>query len=505
MCALETQLRRLDAKRRASRGRQVDPAAVESAGAASRRVRWPGIRPLAAAAAVMLAWPAVVQHAAAEGSADKATVSSGGPAVAASAPGKDVVLDRPAPDAGTSIGGRLVPTPEPQVSVTMAVGGPHDVAAAAKVGDLALALMRHQSAASGQAQANAVLSPLSVASALGLVHTASAGNTAAELAALMDATTAGDRYFRQLLPRQLAQLDSGASPLSSANRLWVSPALAATMPEAFAALAAQRLRADAAVADFAAAEAARQQVNGWVAQQTQGRIAELLPKGSVRPGTQAIVTNAVHFKAPWAKPFDAARTRELPFTLSDGTVKQVPTMVDERPVAQGLIGGIQVMALPFKGDGFKLLIAMAPAGHTLDAMQSVLSGLDIATWSSGLKPSTCRLQLPRFALQGNTMRLKPALQALGVRTAFGDDADFTPLAGAAGRKLSLSEVFHSANIVIDESGGEASAGTAAVADVKSFRPPAPRCAVDRPFLFSIVHSATQTPVFVGKVADPSAG
>ncbi len=461
---------------------------------------------LAVAVAAMLAWPVGPGTASANPVASSTAQpdSAAAPKAPASAPAKDVVLDDA--DSVPASNGRLVPTPATRPEAAGPADSLHDTVAAAALGDLALALMRHQAAASGQAQTNMVLSPLSVASALGLVHAASAGETARELAALMDPATAGDRYFRQQLPRQITRLGNKAdSPLTIANRLWVGTGLAPAIPDAFAALVTQRLRADASIVDFTRPEPARVSVNAWVTEHTGGRVPALLPPGSVRPGTQAIVTNAVHFKARWAEPFDPDRTRNMPFTLGDGTVKQVPTMSAERQVLQGTIGGMQVMALPFAGGSYQLVLAMAPAGHTLDAAQTAVSGLDMAIWPGELAPATCRLLLPRFSLQGSTVRLKSALQALGVRTAFGDGADFTPLAGAAGRALALSEVFHSANIVIDEAGGEASAATAVVADVKSFRPPAPRCAVDRPFLFSIVHLATQTPVFVGKVADPSAG
>ncbi|MBK9442784.1 MAG: hypothetical protein IPN53_16375 [Comamonadaceae bacterium] len=38
---------------------------------------------------------------------------------------------------------------------------------------------------------------------------------------------------------------------------------------------------------------------------------------------------------------------------------------------------------------------------------------------------------------------------------------------------------------------------------KAFALPPPACAVNRPFVFAVMHRATGTPLFVGKVADPT--
>ena len=90
-----------------------------------------------------------------------------------------------------------------------------------------------------------------------------------------------------------------------------------------------------------------------------------------------------------------------------------------------------------------------------------------------------------------------------MRTLFTDQADLAPLLGKAAAGTQVDDVYHSATIVIDETGGEAAAATAATIQAKSFQLPPPACAVDRPFVFAVVHKGTGAPLFVGKVADPS--
>ena len=58
--------------------------------------------------------------------------------------------------------------------------------------------------------------------------------------------------------------------------------------------------------------------------------------GEIDPETIMFLINAIYFKAPWSTPFDKEATHDAPFTLADGTTKQVPMMH----------GSAQVLYLP---------------------------------------------------------------------------------------------------------------------------------------------------------------
>ena len=52
--------------------------------------------------------------------------------------------------------------------------------------------------------------------------------------------------------------------------------------------------------DFAGdAEGSRQKINGWVERETNDKIQNLLPEGSVNALTALILVNAIHFKVCW--------------------------------------------------------------------------------------------------------------------------------------------------------------------------------------------------------------
>lgn len=429
-------------------------------------------------------------------------------ASASAADGKDIVLDAaPQPQPPPAVADNAARAPEAPAAGLLPAQA--HTAAAASLADLGLALLRDGTTRSGGGGTNQVVSPLSVAASLGLVHAGSAGATASEIAALMNGAAAGDAFFRRHFPATLAALTAPAQPgqtpaLRLANRVWIDRSLVPQVPGAYAALASQRLGADAAVLDFKQTEAARRSINGWVGERTAGRIPELLGRASITPTTRFVATNALHFRSPWAVPFERSATAPRPFTTASGAVRNVPTMRGEATVREATVGAVQVIEVPFENDAYVLRMAMVPRGHTLQALQAEMTGADLVALGARLRPARCELSLPRFSVRGAARDLKPALQALGMQAAFSGQADFSPLAGAGGRALQLSEVVHSATLEIDEAGGEATAATAAVGQVKSFNVPAGACAVDRAFLFAVLHRESQTPVVVGTMGDPAA-
>ena len=478
----------------------------------ARRLHATGV----AAATLWVALFAPPGAAIAQPAAAVASVPAASPAaVSAPAQGlKDVVVDVvPAPNAAATPvpppTGRSASQPGRSAVFTTPV---HSAATAAALAELGLDLMRQHSSETGDAQGNGVVSPLSVGSALGLVHAGTSGVGARELGTLLGSGRTGQRVFSHQLPALLNQLaapvsragrPAGPQPLTMANRVWLDQLAVSAVPQTYAAMVKDRYNADGAVLPFAKAEEARQTINNWVSQRTGKRIPTLMPAGSVTAATRVVVTNAIHFKSPWAKKFDAAATQPMPFAVAGGAPKMVPTMSDERTVLAGVVDNITVYEIPFAGDAYALLIGMPPPGHTLQALETDLAGLDMAAWSSRLKPQTCKLELPRFNIAPVSRALKPALQALGVKTVFTDQADFAPMLGSAARGMHLDNVHHSASITIDEDGGEAAAATGAAMVAKGFTPQVARCAVDRPFVFAVVHKASGAPLFVGKVADPS--
>lgn len=353
---------------------------------------------------------------------------------------------------------------------------------------------------------NAAVSPLGLAVVLGMVHAGTAGAGASELAALLDPVPAAGRSYTHGLPQLLARLDApgdAVQPLSMAQRLWLDPSVAGAPTAPFAATLARRWHADVAVAPLSDPAAGSDAVNRWARQQTQGRVARLLPPGALTAATRAVVTGVVHFKGRWLQPFSVARTASKLFRRENGVVRSVPTMSGEQAAHAASVDGAVVYELPFAGEAYSMLIALPPPGQPLADFERGLSGPTLADWRARLRPALCAMELPRLHIAAVARSLKPGLQALGVKTVFAAKADFTPMLGSAGTAAALSDVIQAVSMSIDEEGAEASVATAATVTAKSMPPPPRPCVVDRPFVYAIVHRDSGAPLFIGHVVDPS--
>lgn len=232
----------------------------------------------------------------------------------------------------------------------------------------------------------------------------------------------------------------------------------------------------------------------------------MLPADSVARSTQVTLTAAVHFRSGWDKPFDAGQTEARPFSTTAGGNAAVPTLNDERAVAQALVDGTQLYALPFASD-YDLVLALPAAGSGVDALLKGLSGVSFARWRSELKapPSVrCSFAMPKFSFSPKAGSIKAPLERLGVKTAFTERAELRPMLGRAAAGTHVDDVHHAAGIAIDEQGGEAVAAAAATVKPKTLAVP-PACAVDRAFAFVVMHRGSGVPLFVGRVGDPARG
>lgn len=372
---------------------------------------------------------------------------------------------------------------------------------AASLADLGLHMLRQSARAEGAAQANKVSSPIGVAMTLGMLHAGAAGETAAELAAGLESRGAGGRLMRSSLRDLVGAVKADESARwMSANRVWVGAGAVKALAPGFIKSLKEDFGSDGAILDFnGKSDASRAAINQWVQERTNKLIPEILGPGSIKPTTKLVLTNANYFRGTWITPFDRAETRDEMF-FGEKEQRKVPTMHQTLTAGEALVDNVYVLELPFEGGNYSLVLAMPPAGHTVQALETDLQGADVTAWLANLKPARITLALPRFEVKPDPLSLNDAMAALGIKLAFSDQADLSGILGS--RDLKLDGIFHSAAIKVDESGTVAASATAAVVASKSMSLPGAQRSFNRPFLFTLVHKPTGTPLFMGRVAIP---
>ena len=350
---------------------------------------------------------------------------------------------------------------------------------------------------------NLFMSPHSISTALAMTYAGAAGDTAAQLAGALHFTLPPAKLHAALsaLDFELASRASQASAktipfrLTTSNAIWNQHGM--HVESAFLDTLAVNYGAGVKLQDFAAdPEAARATINGWVEHETNGKIEDLLPQGTITNATRVVLTNAIYFTAAWATPFESSATASRPFHAAGGVVS-VPTLHQVAELGYGEGDGFAAAELPYDG-GQLSMVVVVPTGD-LAALEAGLNGAVLDAITASLSTHQLTLSLPKFDFDA-PLGLKDVLRELGVIDAFDDAAaDFSGITGR--RDLVITDVLHKGFVSIDEKGTEAAAATAVVIGPTSV-PPSATLAVDKPFLFFIRDRPTGAILFVGRVVDP---
>ena len=355
---------------------------------------------------------------------------------------------------------------------------------------------------------NIVISPASIGIALAMARAGARGDTATQMDAVMrslgtDQGAAGINALAQALSSRsgtFKDMMGGSHDLTLriANAPYVQQGL--NLQPGFLDALASRFGAGIRLVDYKKdPEAARQLINGWVSDQTEKRIPQLLAQGTVDDLTRLMLVNAIYLKAPWATPFNVAATATKPFIRADGSTVSVPTMATGGELAYAKGSGWQAVELPYLGQSLAMTLILP------DDMSAFTTGLDSGLFGqivSGLSTAEVDLSLPRFSIETAT-DLAQTLGAMGMPIPFDPNrADFSGI--STDEPLYISHVIHQANISVDEKGTEAAAATAVGISAGAAPLQQVVLKLDHPFLFALRDVQTGAILFLGQVADPSA-
>lgn len=393
----------------------------------------------------------------------------------------------------------LPPAPKPAVCSAPQSELSSAKALAAANATFSLAMYPKTVAQSG-ASANLIVSPYSASVALTLLQAGAAGQTAAQIQAVLDlpgnAKSIAPAYAA-LACTDETDGSSANNTLSISNAVWAQSGM--TLEKPFVSLLGSGYAAPLQQTNFASSATAAGVIDSWVSQATDGQIPSLLSPSDLSPKTRLVLVNAVYFKGAWATAFDPSLTAPAPFTTADGTRVQAPTMNATSLAATGSIGtDLTALELPYKGDALVMDFLM-PSGSLTD-FEASLTSESLEAALKGMSKSEFGVSLPKFSFK-NGLKLIPILQALGMLDVF--DPALADLSGIDGAKdLYVSLVVQDAMVEVNEQGTVAAAATAVIVSQTGGAAEPVRIVLDRPFLFLIRDLNTGSVLFMGRVENP---
>jgi serine protease inhibitor len=353
---------------------------------------------------------------------------------------------------------------------------------------------------------NVFLSPLSASMALGMAMNGAAGETWSQM---RDALGFGgleepeiNQAYHALIDL-LRELDPRVE-FGLANSVW------ARQGEVFYEDFLDRVRTyfDARVEALDFADPASLKVmNDWVADETHGRIEDLIDQ--IDPDAIMYLINAVYFNGDWVYQFDVSDTRPRPFHRGDGSTVTVDMMSMEADLRFHVDGDAAVLELPYGGRAFTAIAALPGPGRSVAELVAGLDAVVWGDWMARIEAADRRaaaVVLPKLELEYDRL-LNEDLQALGMLHAFneGGPADFSRMTHIRfPGDVSISRVQQNTFLKVDEKGTEAAAATYVEVIRESVGEGMPSFVFDHPFLFAIRERLSGTVLFIGVIGDPAA-
>ncbi|XP_034369180.1 serpin B4-like [Arvicanthis niloticus] len=363
---------------------------------------------------------------------------------------------------------------------------------------------------------NIFYSPVSMMTALAMLQLGAKGNTEQQIEKVLqfNETTkkttekSADCHDKENVHEQFQKLMTQLNKSNNAYDLKVSNSIygAKEFPflQTFLEDIKEYYQANVESLDFVhAAEESQKKINSWVERQTNGKIKDLFPSGSLSSSTILVLVNAVYFKGQWNHKFDEKQTTEEKFWLNKNTSKPVQMMKQRNEFNFIFLEDVQakIVEIPYVGEELSMLVLLPVEIDGLKKLEEQLTADKLLEWTNpeNMHMTDMYLSLPRFKLE-EKYDLPGPLEHMGMVDAFNPQkADFSGMSSTQG--LVVSKVLHKSFVEVNEEGTEAAAATGVEITVTSAQISEDVCC-DHPFIFIIRHNKTNSILFFGRMSSP---
>lgn len=374
----------------------------------------------------------------------------------------------------------------------VALNGESKTAFTMQYNHLTLDLMTH---AIKDSDDNVMLSPLSILTALSMTANGAKSETLRE----MEQVLGGKLDIHQLNEFIKAYSDtlpsSDQAKLAIANSIWYKDAPGISIREDF--LKANQNYYSAGIFPAAFDEKTVTDINSWVDKNTDGMIKKLIEELS--PANRMVLINAILFDGEWEVQYEEGDIKTLPFTNASGTEKDVKQMVstEYKYLSDANCKGFMK---PYKGGKYAFVGLLGNGNMSPDELLSKMNDEQLQSLFTNAQNREVNVRIPKFTFDYSLI-MNDVLQSMGIKQAFDPDlADFSGMTDT--EHFFINKVLHKTRVEVTEKGTRAAGVTGIIVDgvTAALEPePIPEVYLDRPFVFMIVDTDLNLPIFIGRV------
>ncbi len=344
---------------------------------------------------------------------------------------------------------------------------------------------------------NLMISPISLEVDLGMFINGLEGETLQEVLKTMGLESYTKEQINDYFKTMMTGIEKAdeAAIFKSANSFWYNKNKTANKD--FLSVIQNNYDAKTEAVDFSDNKT-KDIINDWCAEKTNGRIPIMI--GQTNPLDLFHLMNAVYFKAQWQLPFVKSVTTKQPFHYANGTTTDVELMHTRFFTSYAETDKFQQCIKPFVDNSFQMVFILPKEGVKMeDAIPEALDCKLSATaevYPGKPEAKEVDLYVPKFTSKYTENNLFAYMENINPSFSFKvEDLKFfdDPV-----NDNSMVSALQKTFILVDETGAEAAAVTDIVLNGASgIKLETVEMRLDHPFIYAIIESNTQCPLFIG--------
>ncbi|XP_051542436.1 serpin H1-like [Myxocyprinus asiaticus] len=344
---------------------------------------------------------------------------------------------------------------------------------------------------------NILISPIVVASSLGLVALGGKSNTASQVKTVLSGTSVKDDLLHSGLSELLTEVSNSTArnvTWKISNRLYGPSSV--SFVDDFVKKSKKHYKYGHSKINFRDKRSAVKAINDWASKSTDGKLPEVTKDVEKTDG--AMIINAMFYKPHWDEQFHHKMVDNRGFLVHRSYTVSVPMM--HRTGIYGFYddttNNLFVLDMPLAHKMSSVVFIMPYHLESLERVEKILTRKQLDTWIGKLEQRAVAVSLPKVNVEVSH-NLQKHLADLGLTEAV--DKAKADLSNISGKKdLYLSNVFHASAMEWDIDGNPPDTsifGTDKLKNPKLFY-------ADHPFIFLVKDNKTNAILFIGRLVRP---
>lgn len=344
---------------------------------------------------------------------------------------------------------------------------------------------------------NILLSPVVVASSLGLVNLAGKASTAAQAKTVLSV----DKLSDDLVHAGLAELLNEVSNSTARNVTWkignrlYGPS-SISFSDDFVKNSKKHYNYEHSKINFRDKRSALKSINEWATQTTDGKLPEVTKDVTNTDG--ALIVNAMFFKPHWDEKFHHKMVDNRGFMVTRSFTVSVPMMhrTGLYNYYEDETHSLQILEMPLAHKLSSMIVIMPYHVEPMERVEKLLTREQVKTWLGKMQRRAVAVSLPKVSMEVSH-DIQKHLGELGLTEAI--DKTKADLSKISGKKdLYLASMFHAAALEWDTDGNPFDADVNTREELKT-----PKLFyADHPYVFLIKDNKTDSILFIGRLVRP---